>query len=159
MINKFTVLGIDPGYDRVGWSIATTDKRGFVCVALGNIQTNNKLDIFLRYQKIQSDLKEIISYFQPTQLAIETVFFSKNKKTALRVSEARGIIIGVCLENNLEVFEYNPGAIKLAVTGDGNADKAAVEKMIRLQVKGTVTKHLDDAIDAVAIAMTHCVSK
>ena len=149
------ILGIDPGYDRVGWSISTGDKSKFSCIALGCIQTDKDNNIFTRYQKIQSDLKEIINHFQPTELAIETLFFSVNKKTAIRVSEARGIIIGVCLEMGLHVYEYDPVTIKLAVTGDGKANKQAVEKMVKMQVNGSVNKHIDDAIDAVAIAMTH----
>jgi len=104
----------------------------------------------------ENDLDEIIKHFSPTQLAIETLFFSKNKKTALRVSEARGVIIAKCLDHSLEVFEYDPVKIKMAVTGNGAANKEAVEKMVRMQVSGSMNKHIDDAIDAVAIAMTHC---
>lgn len=152
------ILGIDPGYERVGWAIAQKNKGKFSCIALGCIQTKKSQTIFTRYQKIQDDLKEIIEYFKPTQLAIETLFFSKNKKTALRVSEARGVIIASCLDQNLEVFEYSPNEIKLAVTGDGGASKEAVEKMVRLQITGSINKQIDDAIDAVAITLTHCVT-
>ena len=155
---KKIILGIDPGYDRVGWAIGSKEKGIFHCVAFGCIQTEKAADIFDRYKKIQSDLKEIIEYFKPTELAIETLFFAKNKKTALRVSEARGIIIGACLDTGLQVFEYDPVTIKVAVTGNGKADKASVEKMVKMQVNGVVNKFIDDAIDAVAIAMTHGVS-
>ena len=99
--NKIIILGIDPGFDRVGWSIATKQNRKFECIALGCIQTNKTDSIFLRYQMILDELHKIITHFKPTQLAIETLFFSKNKKTALRVSEARGIIIGTCIKNKL----------------------------------------------------------
>jgi crossover junction endodeoxyribonuclease RuvC len=152
------ILGIDPGYDRVGWSICTKTKGKFVCIALGTIQTDKNTNIFSRFKHIQTDLHEIIEHFKPTQLAIETLFFSKNKKTAMRVSEARGIIIGVCLDHDLEVFEYDPVQIKLAVTGNGAADKESVEKMVRMQVAGSMNKHIDDAIDAVGVGMTHVVS-
>ncbi|MBP7842594.1 crossover junction endodeoxyribonuclease RuvC [Candidatus Woesebacteria bacterium] len=155
---KKIILGIDPGYDRVGWAIGSGEKGKFNCVALGCIQTDKTADIFDRYKRIQSDLKEIIEYFKPSELAIETLFFSKNKKTALRVSEARGVIIAACLDAGLAVFEYDPVTIKVAVTGNGKADKESVEKMVKLQVNGVVNKFIDDAIDAVAIAMTHGVS-
>lgn len=154
--SKIVVLGIDPGYDRVGWSIAQKNGSQFTCIALGTIQTDKTANIFSRFKHIQSVLHEIIEHFKPTQLAIETLFFSKNKKTAMRVSEARGVIIGACLKHNLEVFEYDPVQIKLAVTGNGKANKEAVEKMVRLQVNGSMNKNIDDAIDAVAISMTHC---
>ena len=152
------ILGIDPGYDRVGWSIAYKKAGKFICIALGTIQTDKKADIFIRFKNIQNDLHEIIKHFKPNQLAIETLFFSKNKKTAMRVSEARGIIIGACLDHDLEIFEYDPVQIKMAVTGNGAANKEAVEKMVRMQVDGSMNKHIDDAIDAVAIAMTHVFS-
>lgn len=153
-----TILGIDPGYDRVGWAIGKKQNGIFTCIALGCIQTDKNETIFERYQKIQTDLFEIIQYFKPKTLAIETLYFSKNKKTAMRVSEARGIIIGACLEQKLEVFEYDPVEIKLAVTGNGKADKQAVEKMVKLQIGETVNTFIDDAIDAVATALTHAVS-
>ena len=152
---KTVILGIDPGYDRVGWSIGVKEKNTYSCTALGCIQTNKAESIFKRYQAIQADLTEIIAYFSPTQVAIETLFFSKNKKTALRVSEARGVIIGVCLDKNMEVFEYSPVEIKLSVTGNGAANKEEVEKMVRMQIKGQVNAFIDDAIDAVAIGLTH----
>jgi len=152
------ILGIDPGYDRVGWAVAEKVRGKFNCIALGCIQTNKKTDIFGRYLQIQSELTEIISHFKPNELAIETLFFSKNKKTALRVSEARGIIIGTCLDKGLSVFEYDPVEIKVAVTGNGKADKVSVKKMVQLQVHGSVNKFIDDALDAVAIALTHATS-
>lgn len=154
-ITSEIILAIDPGYDRVGWSIAKKEKGKFICIALGTIQTDKKANIFTRFKHIQNDLNEIIKHFNPTQLAIETLFFSKNKKTAMRVSEARGVIIAKCLDHNLEVFEYDPVQIKMAVTGNGAANKQAVEKMVRIQVNGSMNKHIDDAIDAVAIGMTH----
>lgn len=173
------VLGIDPGYDRVGWAIGekkasknprttsnqlknatgSTATGTFECIALGCIQTDKTENIFDRFKKIQSDLKEIITHFNPATLAIETVYFAKNKKTAMRVSEARGVIIGVCLEAGLEVREYDPVQIKLAVAGNGNADKQALEKMVRLQLKGSINTFIDDAIDAVAVAMTWGVTR
>lgn len=153
-MSETVILGIDPGYDRVGWSIGTKTTK-FSCIALGCIETNSNETIFSRYKQIQSDVKEIIDHFQPTQLAIETLFFSKNKKTALRVSEARGIIIGSCLQKNLTVFEYSPVHIKQAITGNGAADKDAVTKMIKIEIGQSVQNHLDDAVDAVAVAMTH----
>lgn len=152
-MNNDIVLGIDPGYDRVGWAIG---KRGakFECMALGCIQTKKDDAIFDRFKSIQSDLKKIILHFKPQVLAIETVYFSKNKKTALRVSEARGVIIGVCLNRGMTVREYDPAQIKLAVTGNGKADKISIDKMVRMQIDGSANKFIDDALDAVAVAMT-----
>lgn len=156
-----TILGIDPGFDRVGWAIAEV-KDGkldaYGKIELGCIETSKKLNLFDRYQNLKQHLIQIIKQHQPQTLAIETLFFSKNKKTALKVAEARGIIISTCLEQGLKIFEYNPNQIKQVATGSGRADKKAVEKMIRMHFKlDPKEKIIDDAIDALAIILTHQV--
>jgi len=152
------VIGIDPGYDRVGWTVASTSSiKQKKIVDWGCIQTSSKDEIFVRYQHILASLKKIIKKYHPSQAAIETLFFSSNKKTALRVSEARGIIISVLLQSNIAIFEYNPLQIKQVITGHGGADKSAVEKMVRLQLQLPVTKQLDDVLDACGIMLTHMI--
>lgn len=155
--NELVVISIDPGYDRLGWSIGKIDS-SFLLIAAGCIQTDKKKDIFLRYTQIQTELKKILVTYKPTEAAIETLFFSKNTSTALRVSEARGVIIATLLDAHCTVFEYNPVEIKQAVTGNGAANKAAVEKMVRMQTTlQKNTKLIDDAIDAIAVGITHSV--
>ena len=153
------ILGIDPGYDRVGWAVGSFNNSKFKVINLGCIQTNKKESIFSRYKQISEELQQISKKYLPSVLAIETLFFAKNKKTALRVSEARGVIISTLLDRSLEVFEYSPNAIKLAVTGSGTADKQAVEKMVKMQIEYNLNGQIDDAIDALAVAMTHEFSK
>jgi crossover junction endodeoxyribonuclease RuvC len=150
------LLGIDPGFDRVGWAIGTVSLRSEVTVsAYGLIQTKRTADIFSRYQQIQNELAEVCRQYQPISAGLEALFFSKNTKTALRVSEARGVIIAELLKHGCGISEYNPGQIKQAVTGYGQADKAAVEKMVRLQLKIQESNILDDTMDALAILLTH----
>lgn len=154
------VLGIDPGYDRVGWAILEENTKGKCSVIeCGCIQTKKTDEIFLRYKSIITQLQENISKYQPEILAIESIFFSNNQKTAIRVSEARGVILGALIPSIDIITEYTPNQIKLAVTGYGNADKAAVEKMVKLQVALPNAKLIDDTIDAIAIAFTQIVSK
>ncbi len=153
------ILGIDPGYDRVGWAVGTYKNSKFEVEGLGCIQTNKKDDIFGRYNQIINELLSVIEKFSPNSLAIEMLYFAKNKKTALRVSEARGVIISIALNSGLEVFEYSPNEIKLAVTGSGAADKQAVEKMVKMQISYNLNGQIDDAIDALAVAMTHGFNK
>lgn len=155
------ILGIDPGYDRLGWAVGEIQNPGqkLIIQKYGCIQTNKKHDIFKRYHQIILELKKIIDQHCPTELAIETLFFSKNTKTALRVSEARGVIIGLCLKLGLKIFEYHPGQIKQAVTGFGGAHKKAMDKMIRLQLQLDADKIIDDTMDALAIVLTHGVSR
>jgi len=159
MLKPQLILGMDPGFDRVGWAVGYFQNSKFQVTDLGCIQTNNKDDIFSRYAQIITELKKVAHKYSPKFLAIETLFFAKNKKTALRVSEARGIIIGTLLDEGLEVFEYSPNAIKLAVTGSGSADKQAVEKMVKIQIKYDLNGQIDDVIDALAVAMTHGFTK
>ena len=139
MINKptssKTILGIDPGYDRLGWAVAQKNSSGFEIIGSGLITTSKKDSLPIRYGHIDKKLTQLLDKHQPNQLAIETLFFSKNKKTALQVSETRGVIISTCVRKGLEIFEYTPNQIKLTVTGYGNADKKAVAKMVELELK------------------------
>ena len=158
---KATILGIDPGFDRVGWAVGSSSSAFDIkLLEYGCIQTNKKQDVFTRYKQIAAELKLIIQTHKPTELAIENLFFSKNTSTALRVSEARGIIIGTCLDSNTTVHEYNPNQIKQAVTGHGRATKTAMEKMVKLQfLLPKDEKIIDDAIDALGILLTHSVTR
>lgn len=155
-----TILGIDPGYDRLGWAICEISGPNLSVIKYGCIQTNKKENIFERYKQIIDELSVIINQYQPQELAIENLYFSKNTKTALRVSESRGVVITLALQEKMTVHEYNPVTIKQAVTGFGQADKKAVEKMTLMQLKLTnKDKVIDDAIDALAVAVTHFASR
>lgn len=150
-----TVIGIDPGYDRLGWAIAQVEGTNWHSLKIDCIQTNRKQSLFQRYEQIMKDLDDIIQQYEPDEAAIESLFFFKNKKTALKVSEARGIIISQFLKNGQRISEYTPLEIKEAVTGYGRADKKAVEKMVRLEFGSFKKDIIDDAIDALAVIMTH----
>ncbi len=153
-----TLISIDPGYDRIGWAIGTLTGTKYILTACGCIQTDRKAEIFSRYLHFSDELSKIIQKYSPSAAAIESIFFSKNRTTAIKVSEARGVIIAALLQNGVTIHEYNPSEIKLAVTGYGNADKMAVEKMVRMQTNIKEGKILDDAIDAIAVGMTHAVT-
>jgi crossover junction endodeoxyribonuclease RuvC len=154
-----TLLGIDPGYDRVGWCIGTARGIDIQIVEYGCIQTTAKDDLVSRYQQIDQELAEIIQKYQPQEAAIESLFFSKNQKTAMHVSEARGVILSVIFRHNVGFAEYTPLQIKQAVTGFGKAEKSAVERMLRMQYKLGQQKILDDAMDAIGVMVTHAVSR
>lgn len=158
------VLGIDPGYDRIGWAVGKHNERRQVeVIAYGCIQTDKNQVLMHRYAQLMSDLQTILKEHQPIEVAIESIFFSKSKTTALTVAESRGVIISCCLAHTDNITDYSPSTIKLAVTGNGAAPKAAVDKMVRLQTvlptQKTDTKILDDAIDAVAVLITHLAQR
>ena len=150
------VLAIDPGYDRVGWAVGVKNKRKPQLVDLGLIQTSKTDNIFLRYQQIAKELRAITEKFQPKEVAIEKLYFAKNVKTAIKVAEARGVIINLLLKAGLPIFEYDPTQIKQTVTGNGHADKKAVAKMLKLQL-GADENLNDDALDAAACYLTHVI--
>lgn len=129
----------------------------------GCIETSKDEARVERYRQLDTTLTEILTKFHPTEAGVESLFFSKNQTTAIPVAEARGVILSALLRHQVEVFEYNPVTIKQAVTGSGRADKAAVEKMVRLQlqlppVQGR-KRDLDDALDALAVLVTHAASR
>ncbi len=152
---QLTILGIDPGYGRLGWAVAKQNGSDLTCQNLGCIETNSDLDLFERYLEMEQKLQEVIDHYQPDEAAIETLFFSRNQKTAMKVSESRGIVIARLMHNQLPISQYAPNQIKQTVTGYGKADKKAVEKMIRMEFELKGKKVLDDAIDALAVVLTH----
>lgn len=151
------VLGIDPGFDRMGWAVGSISQRKLTIIKSGQVQTNSSQELFKRYAVVQTFLREIIEKYKPTHAAVEELFFSVNKKTALRVAEVRGVIIGELLSQGLQVFEYHPQTIKLCITGHGIADKLAMAKQLQLEL-GVNPKLPDDELDAIAIALTHTLT-
>lgn len=156
------ILGLDPGYDRLGWAISSSKGQPLPVIAYGCIQTDKSTDIMSRYQQIIRELSEVIAQYQPQTAAIESLFFSKNQTTAMRVAEVRGVIIAQLLAHQVAIHEYNPMQIKLVAAGHGRADKTAMAKMVKLQVQWPVgqlptAKTLDDALDAVAMCLTDSV--
>jgi crossover junction endodeoxyribonuclease RuvC len=148
------ILGIDPGYDRLGWGVV--DKAGgkYAFVSCGIIQTHKTNSHSARLHQIYEELSEVIEEHKPNACVVEDLFFSNNAKSAIKVAQARGVILLTCQKAGLEINELTPPQIKLAVTGNGRADKKAVEKMVRLQLPKLPTKLIDDTLDALAAALS-----
>jgi crossover junction endodeoxyribonuclease RuvC len=152
------IIGIDPGYDRLGVSIIEKyAKQKEVVIFSDCITTSSKDSIYERFKKIGNEITILLETHQPDALAIETLFITKNQKTVMRVSEVRGIIIYLALKAGIPVFEYGPMEIKMAITSDGSSDKSRMMKMIPLLVdlSHISKKALDDEYDAIAVALTH----
>lgn len=157
-MNTLRILGIDPGYDRVGWCVLEVGGAVQKILGSGCIRSESTA-IFDRYMNIFHTLVNIVKTHQPQECAIESVFFEKNAKTAMRVSEARGIIIASMLLNTVVVHEYTPLQIKAAVTGNGHATKPEVHRMVQLLTKLETMPKLDDEVDAIATALCHAASR
>lgn len=158
--NNFRVLGIDPGYERLGVAIVEKNSLGKETLIYSDcIRTDKKFPHPKRLAIIANSLADLIEKYSPTHLATETLFFENNQKTAMKVSEARGVIIAAGSTRNLIVCEYTPLQIKVATTGDGRADKKQIMRMVPLLVKLEKTKLLDDEYDAIAVALTCLASE
>jgi len=149
-----SVIAIDPGYDRVGVAVFSSEKQ-----LLHSECITPDTKIFTeRLVTIKKRIQELIHEFNPAGLALETLFFSKNTKTAIKVAEARGVITVAAAELGVDVYEYSPQAIKIAVTGSGSADKTSVTKMVERLVPLGDKKRLDDELDAIALGIAHQAS-
>lgn len=142
------VLGIDPGIEKTGFAILEMEADRPKILDCGCITTDKKNPFAHRLATIASDLKKILRQWKPTAASLEQVFFSKNVKTALKVSHARGVILETLEEHGLPVFELNPSHIKIAMTGHGRADKFQMRKMLEYTL-GVGIKN-DDTADAIA---------
>lgn len=154
------ILGIDPGFDRLGVSII--DKKGSLETLVHSecIMTSKNDAFEKRLVHIGTKLEDIIKEYKPHDLAIETLFFTTNQKTIITVSEVRGICIYLSHLHKMSIFEYSPPQIKLAIAGHGRATKQDVEMMVKKIIKQPIAVHtLDDEIDAIAIALTHSANR
>ena len=147
------IIAIDPGYDRCGVAVVSEENNKPVVLFSVCITSNKTDEQYLRLTSIYKQLESLLKKYKPTHLAIETLFFSVNKKTAIRVAEARGAILALAGLHNLSLVELSPQAIKIAMTGVGNATKEQVQKMVRLTVVLPKGARLDDEIDAIALGV------
>lgn len=152
------ILGIDPGYERVGIAILAKENGKEKLLYSYCFKTKKELDINDRILLITQELQKLIQEYHIEILAIENLFFQNNQKTAMRVAESRGAIIGIAKQMGLAVYEYTPLQIKQAVTGYGKADKSQVQFMVTKLIQLEKRKYIDDEIDAIAVALTHSAS-
>ncbi len=149
------ILGIDPGYAIIGWGIIDSQNGRFRPVACGDIRTPAHTDISSRLETIYSELLRIIEKYEPSEVAIEELFFNTNITTGIKVAEARGVILLACRQKGLKMAEYTPLQVKQAVVGYGLAEKKQVIAMVTSILKLKEAPKPDDTADALAIALCH----
>ncbi len=150
------ILGIDPGTTRIGYAIIKKkDSDNLNLLTSGCLETKNK-EQKDRLREISNLVLGLILKYHPEILAIEKLFFTKNAKTALAVAEARGVIINSANSSNLNIYEFTPLEVKVAVTGYGKAEKEQVKKMACRILKLEKMPKIDDISDALAITITAC---
>ena len=153
------ILGIDPGTGILGFGIIDVDAKGKPkLVDAGVIRTPVKQADSDRLATIYDELHEIISELKPQVMSVEKLFFAQNVTTAMSVSQARGVVLLCGKQHNLELFEYTPQEIKVALTGYGRADKKQMQEMVRTILNLEEVPKPDDCADALAAALCHSQS-
>ena len=152
------ILGIDPGFGRLGYGIIEYRNNKYRTVEYGCITTPAKERLSLRLKKIEDDLKEVISRYKIDAAAVETLYFNTNITTGIQVAEARGVILCTLESAQIEVNEYTPLQVKQALVGYGRADKKQIMAMVKEMLKLENMPKLDDTTDARAIAICHANS-
>ncbi len=149
------ILGIDPGTTGMGYALLSAATEPATLLARGLVLTSSAGTAAERLLAIATALDAIIAEHAPDALAVERLYFNKNVKTAMAVAEARGIALLCAARAGLEIAEYTPQEVKLSVTGNGAADKRAVQRMIVHLLALEEPIRQDNVADAVAVALTH----
>ena len=147
------VLGIDPGTTRIGYGVIESSGNSLRHITSGILEITPKETSGERLDEIRTALERLLLHTHPEKVGVERLFFSKNKKTALSVAEARGVLVATVVHNKIPLLELSPNEVKLAVTGNGNSKKTEVAKMVSFLLHMKVSHLLDDATDALAIAI------
>lgn len=153
------VLGLDPGLAIVGFGVIKVEGGRYIPIDYGVITTPKEMTTANRLISIGDQLTQLITKYNPDEIALEELFFYNNAKTVITVAEARGILLYICTKSGAKLSEYTPLQVKQAITGYGNADKKQMQQMVRILLKLTTTPKPDDAADALAIALCHIQSR
>jgi crossover junction endodeoxyribonuclease RuvC len=148
------VIAVDPGYDRLGVSVMELENNSETLIHSCCIETDKKTNLNERLLALGNQFQSLLKKYQPDTLAIETIFFNQNQKTAIGVAQARGILIYLAQTHHCTVYEFGPQEIKIATTGYGKSDKAAVIDMVKRLIKEAPQSALDDEYDAIAVGIT-----
>lgn len=153
------VIGIDPGTATTGWAVLEEKNGDIKPIAFGHISTSPKCETAERLCEIARDLEKIIRKFKPKEGAVEDIFFFKNQKTAVKVSQARGVLLLTLERLKVKITDYTPLQVKQALTGYGRAEKKQVQVMVKNILKLRSIPKPDDTADAIAIAVCHIHSR
>lgn len=145
------ILGIDPGIGICGFGLIEGNR----ALDFGVVTTKIRAPLPSRLKELYDGLTQIFDELKPDVVSVEKLFFSKNITTGISVAEARGIVLLVAEQHNVEVFEYTPNEIKKTLTGYGSAKKGQIQEMVKLHLNLETRPRPDDAADALAAAITH----
>ena len=152
------ILGIDPGLAIVGWGVIEYNGSRFNVLGYGSLETPAGMDTEERLSLIYDGIGNLIDTYKPDHMAVEELFFNTNQTTAIRVAEARGVIIMRAHRMGVKISEYTPLQVKQAVVGYGRAEKKQVITMVTMLLNLKKPPKPDDTADALAIAVCHAHS-
>ena len=149
------ILGIDPGTVIMGFGLIAIHHKEMKLMDMGVLKLSAKLDAYERLEKIYHRVSELIAQHQPDCFAIEAPFFGKNVQSMLKLGRAQGVAIAAAMQAGLTVSEYSPKKVKQSITGNGNASKEQVLKMLQRMLHFTEEPKHFDATDALSVAVCH----
>lgn len=149
------ILGIDPGTIVMGYGLVTVTGQEMSLLELGVLKPGKVKDTYKKLQLIFNTVSGLITKYQPTDFAIEAPFFGKNVQSMLKLGRAQGVAIAAAMRHGLDVTEYSPKKVKQSITGNGNADKEQVMKMLQVLLHFSERPRQLDATDALAVAVCH----
>lgn len=152
------IFGIDPGTATTGFGLIEKTGQTLTKIDAGVISTPKVLAMPQRIKILYEDLNQLVTKYKPDLIAVEKLFFTTNITTAMSVSQARGIVLLVAAQNSIEVAEYTPLQVKMAITGYGQAQKRQIQAMVKRILQLEDIPKPDDVADALAIAICHSAS-
>lgn len=153
------VLGIDPGTATTGWAVLEEIEGEIKVLGYGHIETSSKNSTSQRLKEVSDDIEEIIEKYNPKEASVEDIFYFKNAKTVIKVSQSRGAILLTLEKAKIKIAEYTPLQIKQSITGYGRAEKKQMQLMVKNILKLKKIPTPDDTADALAAAICHLNSR
>ena len=151
------ILGIDPGTNITGYGIIKLNENRLSYIHHEILKTGLKNRYTTKLSLIYMNTRRLIREYKPNHIALESVFFSVNAATAIKLGQARGAALCVCSGNDRDVYEYSPRRVKMIITGNGAADKKEVQKYVKRKLR-LRRKLEEDASDALAVALCHGIT-
>lgn len=149
------ILGIDPGSLVMGYAIISVHKSKPSVVLMDVLKLASTKDVYGRLELIHRKVCELVAEHLPTTFAIEAPFFGRNVQSMLKLGRAQGVAIAAAMQYSIAVTEYSPKKVKQSITGNGNADKEQVWKMLQRILNIGEKPQYFDATDALAVALCH----
>ena len=149
------IIGIDPGTLIMGYSIIRVQQHAIQLIQIDVLKLSSKQDNYQRLQLIHKKVAELLQQYGPDEFAIEAPFFGKNVQSMLKLGRAQGVAIAAAINSGVPVTEYSPKKVKQSITGNGNAGKEQIFKMLQNIVALPDKPHYFDATDALAVAVCH----